>query len=437
MAKKKKKFKILASAATVGKAPNETDRPDQINTDWVLYYPESKNTFPNDVAKKTLKSGTNSGIINSKKTLTVGNGLKYLVDGEDYEPNEKELEYIDELNADGLSLEELYDKCALDWIMLAATYVEGVRKDNQVFYFHHDITTIRLGKKTDSGQKVYISPDWEDIGVSRVLDGYQKPRMKVLDMYDGTDKQKNFIIKITKTFPSLSYYGTPDYIASIISGWVDINYRIGKFNIDDLDNGLMPSALIQMFGEPPEGMTPKEYIESIRDNFTGESKNGKIIAQLLDSPEQAANIQILDQVQQGHFEVLDKMADQQLITAHGWYRSLTGLAESGSLGNNQQIRNEFDLAMNMKVIPDYRRPLNRFFNKLLKIAGFDFQVGVINLAPLSLANDLELNKCLTINEGREVLGYKPLEDERGEELIDLEDRINDATTDNTSGVQPN
>lgn len=433
MARKKKKFQIKASAATVGKAPNEADRPDQINTDWVLYYPETKNTFPNDVAKKTLKSGTNSGIINSKKTLTVGNGLKYLLDGEEYEPEEKELEYIDELNADGVSLEELYEKCALDWIMLGATYVEGVRMKGQVFYFHHDITTIRLGKKTEKGQKVYISPDWEDIGVSRVLDAYQKPRMKVLDMYNGKETQKNFIIKITRTFPSLSYYGTPDYIASIISGWVDINYRIGKFNIDDLDNGLMPSALIQMFGEPPEGKTPKEYMEEFVGNFTGESKNGKVVAQLLDSPEQAAVIQILDKVQQGHFEVLDKMADQQLITAHGWYRSLTGLAESGSLGNNQQIRNEFDLAMNMKVIPDYRRPLNRFFNKLLKIAGFNFQVGVINLAPLSLSNDLELNKCLTINEGREVLGYSPLEDKRGEELIDLQDRTDDINASSNNG----
>jgi hypothetical protein len=413
--KQVKKNRILASATSIGKAPQEKDRKDQIITDWVLYYGESNNIFPNDLAKKILKSGTNSGIINSKKTLTVGNGLKYTQDGEDYEPNDNENEYLEEINADGLSLEELYEKCALDWIAFGATYIEGVRKDNQVFYFHKDITQIRVGLKKNGKQLVYLSPDWEDIKNSRHLSGYQKERMKTIEMYDGTDTQKNFIIRITRDFPGLSYYGTPDYVAAVISGWVDINYRIGKFNI--------------MFGQEPEGMTAKEYVESIRDNFTGEGKNGKMIFQLLDSPEQAANIQILDRVQQGHFEILDGMADQQLITAHGWYRSLTGLAESGSLGNSQQIRNEFDLAMNMKVTPDYRRPLNRFFNKLLQLAGFDFQVGVRNLTPISLINDLDVNKCLTINEGRRLLGFDEIEGERGEELIDLEDR-EDVTTSN-------
>lgn len=434
-----KKNRILATShisPSIGTPPKETDRKIELVTDWILYYAESRNAFPNQLADKNLKSGTNSAIINSKHTLTVGNGLRYTKDGKEYTPNTQEQDYLDAVNVNGLSFEELYDNSAADWIGFGADYIEGVRVDKQVFWFPHDVTRVRLGPRNKDGfiEQAYISPDWVQIGNQRSLTMDQPERMKIIPMYDGSDTQERFIIKITREYPGLDYYGVPDYMAAVLSGWVDINYRIGKFNIDDLDNGLMPSALLQFFGEPPEGMTPKEYVQSIRDNFTGEGNNGKFLTQLLDDPAQAANITLFDRIQQGHFETLDKMADQSLITAHGWYRSLTGLAEAGSLGNTQQIRNELDMAMTHKIIPAYRRPLNRYFNRLLKIAGFDFQVGVKNLQPLTLSNDIDVNKCLTVNEGREVIGFaKHEEEEIGNQLIDLEDREDDTTNQGSNG----
>lgn len=444
MAKKKKKGQILASVhgtKSIGVAPKEKDRKDRDRSqqDWVLYYKESNNSFPNDLADKILKSGTNSGIINSKKTLTVGNGLKYSKDGEDLTLTGSDLEFTESINLMDETFEELYEKEALSYIGWGAAYVRGVRDSvGNVHYFPVDPTKVRLGFFNENMiiEKAFISPDWQRIR-NLLPDSEQKDRMVEIEMFNGTDTQEEFLIMERRMFPGLDYYGVPDYMASILSGWVDINYRIGKFNIDDLDNGMFPSMLLQMFGEPPQGQDPEEFMKDIVAKFTGEGNNGKIVGQLLDNPEQAANIEILDRVQQGHFETLDKMSDQQLVTAHGWYRSLTGLAEPGSLGSNQQIKNEFDLAMNMKVIPDYRRPLNRFFNKLLRIADKDFQVGVINLRPLSLANDVDVNKVLIVDEGREVLGFEPHKDTiTGAQLIDLEDREDDDTTSsgNSSGA---
>lgn len=439
----KKKFKILASAHTAeitGKPPKEVDRKDRIRTKWVEFYKKSENVFPNDLADKILKSGTNSGIINSKKTLTVGDGLKFMRDGEDVDLSKDEKKYVDEINNRGWSLEEAYDNTAYSWIAFGAAHIRGVRFEGGINYFPEDPTQIRVSPFNEKNfiETAFISPDWQKIRSSTSPDSEQKKRMRVLPMFDGTDKQPEFIIRITRDFPGLDYYGLPDYIAAVISGWVDINYRIGKFNIDDLDNGLMPAALVQLIGDPPEGRKPKEYVESIRNNFMGEGKNGKTLFELLDSPEQAAIVTLFETVKEGHFQGLDKMADQALVTAHGWYRSLTGLAEPGALGNNQQLKNEFDYAMNMKVIPDYRRPLNRFWNKLLKMAGQDFQVGVVNLQPLSLASDIEVNKCLTVKEGREILGFPELDDEaKNNQLIDLEDREPNVTTPSNNGVAAN
>lgn len=440
----KKKYKILASAhktEITGNPPKETDLKKEQRTDWVLFYKKSENKFPNDLADKILKSGTNSGIINSKKTLTVGDGLKFMRDGEEIELDKKQLEFVGDINSRGWTLEEAYEKAAFSWIAFGTVNIRGVRFEGGINYFHEDPTQVRVSpfNKKNLIETAFISPDWQSIKNSTSLESEQDERMRRIPMFDGSEKQEEFIIRITRDFPGLDYYGLPDYIAAVISGWVDINYRIGKFNIDDLDNGLMPSALIQLIGEPPEGQTAKEYVEFIRNTFTGEGKNGKMLIELLDSPEQAAKLQLFENVQEGHFEGLDKMADQALVTAHGWYRSLTGLSEPGALGNNQQLKNEFDYAMNMKVIPDYRRPLNRFFNKLLKMAGQDFQIGVVNLQPLSLASDIEVNKCLTVGEGRDILGFAPLEDDKkNDQLIDLEDREpNGLTTTSNNGVAVN
>ncbi len=441
------KKRQIKAVAVVGVPPKEIDTSKLQDTKWILYYKASKNAFPNNLADKILKSGTNSGIINSKKTLTAGNGLIFNdKEGEEKILSQSEEDYTDEVNSTGESLEELYELSAFDYIGWGAAYIEGVRVDKRVFYFHVDVTEVRLGNINKDGviEKAWISPDWVAIGNSRSLDSDQKNRLKEIDLYDGSNKQPRFLLRLKRSFPGLKYYGTPDYIASVLSGWVDINYRIGKHNIDNFDNGFMPSGILNLFGEPPDGMTSEQWMKELISKFTGEGNNAKLLVQLLDNPDQAAVLNLFEQIKDGDFQILDNMSDQQLVTAHGWYRSLTGLAQPGKLGNTEQIRDEFDLAMNMKVIPDYRKPLNRFYNKMLRIANQDIKVDVQNLKPLSLSNDIEVNKVMTVNEGRKEIGLSELLDinddldPRGEELIDLEDREKlpeDASTNtNTEGV---
>ena len=396
--------------------PKEKDKKKDNRLDWVYYY--AGNTFPNDLALRTLRSGTHQGIVNSKHTLTVGEGLTFL-------QGEREVtdSYLEEINANDESFEEIADQIAYDYIFQANAYVEGVRVGDRINYFRKDPVTIRSGKMINGMiENYYYSEDWQTIKENRPA---SDEKVEPIPNFDPKIKQKRFILHLKNHFPGLRYYGVPDYLASILSGWIDINYRIGKHNIDKFDNGFMPSGLIQFFGGLPEGQDPTDYINEIKAKFTGEGMNNKLLVQLLDDPELSANIQLFEQLRDGDFQILDKMADQQIITSHGWFRSLCGLAEPGQLGNTQQIRNEYELAMNMKVKPAYRKPLKRFFKKMLRIAGKDYDVNFINLDPISLSGDINKNSILTRNEGREVLGYEALEGERGEEIIEVKTQSDD------------
>jgi hypothetical protein len=91
---------------------------------------------------------------------------------------------------------------------------------------------------------------------------------------------------------------------------------MSKYNIDKFDNGFFPSVLIQLFGEVPDGLNAQQYVDKIKEKFTGEANNDKFLVELLDSPEQAASIKEFERERDGEFLELSQMAVKAIITAH-------------------------------------------------------------------------------------------------------------------------
>jgi len=183
-------------------------------------------------------------------------------------------------------------------------------------------------------------------------------------------------------------------------------------------NGFFPSAAIDIFGKAPDNMSDQQYVDKIKDSFTDEGNNHKMFIQLLDDPSQATKITEFSTVREGQFEELQRLATQSIISGHRWFASLSGLQTAGQLGSNQQIRNEYNIALKGLVIPQFQKPLLRMFNDLVKIAGFDYELGVMNVAPVGIEDKIEPKEVLTTDEQRALLGYEPLEE-------DLEDGSDD------------
>ena len=407
--------KILAFVAGEPQSTRENiGLNDSVQTDWVSFFRDNDNTFPNNLALRARRSPTHGAIINSKRIYTVGNGFLFkknndLVEVEDLESSLQD--FILKANDKMQGLFQVFSEAALNFITTGNAYVEVVKADNITSVFNKDSTKMRINKERT---KAFMSGFWREIK-NEIRPNQKQTPVKTLDLWDNEidTSEQRFIIHIKQDSLEFDFYGIPEH--HNVLKWADIEYQIPTFNLGRFKNGFFPSVQITMIGQPPEGKTPEEYVKSIARKFTGENNNAKILVNLVESRDQAAIIQEFTGAKDGEFVDLDKLASQRIISGHRWFPSLSGLMVAGQLGSNQQIINEWKIAMNSLVIPEYRTPLLNLFNLILKIAGFDLILDVISKPPIGL--DIDAQKVLLIDEQRAELGRKELENEEGKRLL--------------------
>ena len=405
----KKRINAVGLAVQQPKLPVETDKRKDFRGKWVQFFKDDSNTFPNDCAKRAKRSSTHNALIESKVGYVVGGGFNAHRGAETVEiEKEKNLsEYLSSVNNHDESLIDVYTKCARDLITTGNFAVEVVRSGGQQFIFHKDITTVRLGK-ADADNRInnaYISPDWS--AIKKNARAGTEEKITVIPSYVYGSKESNSIYYCREYSPEMRYYGIPDYVGANL--WIDIEYRIPKYNLDKFDNHFAVGAIVDLFGtEPPSGYTAQQYVDEIVGKFTGEGNNNKILFQMLDSQEQKSSVQIIDNIREGDFQKLHDLAAQNIITAHRFTPSLAGIQTAGKLGSVQQIQTEFEI-INNTVIRPYKDKLLRVFNTLIKEAGFDVKLDVHTQSPVSVTSLIQPSEVMTINEQRQLLGLEPLE----------------------------
>jgi hypothetical protein len=408
------------------KEPNQN-----IEQKWVPFFQDSDNIYVNDLAKRARRSSTHASIINQKITFIKGKGFTFNVDGEDVKfedlPNDFK-EWVMEVNPEGDSLYDVFSDWIQSYVITGNCYPHIKKSGEFTALYSEDATTVRKGKHC---KIAYLSNFWRDIGLSNTPSA-EYP-VTELEFYDGTQKNE-YLIHVMKKYPEFNYYGLPDYVGAL--DWIDIEYRMSKYNIDKFDNGFFPSVLIQMFGEVPDGLNAQQYVDKIKEKFTGEGNNDKFLVELLDSPEQAASIKEFTRERDGEFMELSQLATKAIITAHRITPSLAGLETSGKLGSSQQIKDEYDKFLNSVVIPDFQEPLLKALNKIIKrdTKFNNIELGILNVSPVGDSSKVELNAVITINEARKMLGLEALESELGEQFVNqnavqnIEEDINEENT---------
>ena len=394
------KSKFSAKYAFVNLSTPDVDREvkdlDRLREDYIPFGKD--NLFPQYLAELKRQSSTHRSVLAQKTTFTTGSGF--------FSKNEALMDYIDDVNADGESLKDVFKKLADDYFTYGNAYLEGVVYDGGINFYHKDASTARISKNKKT---VCFHPDWNNYK--------RNPEKKqVIPVYPNIASSR-FIIHYKDYESTFSFYGLPDYVASLEH--IAIDYEIGKYNHTAFKNGFSPSAIVTVNSDFGEAEAEK-FVETAKETLTGSGNNSKILFLVKNGEDsRGTDVQIISNKEDGDFLDLQKLTDQNIITAHRWQPALSGIVSSGKMNNTgSEIRIAYELAMST-VIKDTTNillsPIKKVLNRELGLDTDDLQV--VYEPPISFLSDLDPKQVLTINEQRMMLNKDLPNIEDGDLLI--------------------
>ena len=421
-------------------------------------------------------SATAQAVINKIATYCIGQGFivkqKRTILGE-----EQTIELTDEqkselwavltrVNHDGDNVLEICRKAAYDFKQFGNCYgqidIIPAGEQNIVFLTHQHTNFVRPYRSRDLKTRFYgVSQDWGVVPYilnrsfssmsaeeraeaaqrdqiptfvhnipaypsfnSEEIMSYSDELSEVLDEDDELSDPgiKSSMLHAKQYSPEFYFWGLPDWIGS--KHWVELEYRIAKFNVSKFQNGLTPSGILQMFGDLTDEQK-QAYIHDMRQKMTGTENDFKVIFQISENPDLVTKFTPFEQSYQGYFMELATLCKEFIAVGMGVPLSLVQ-ATAGQLGNNQQLRSEFELLYNTEIFEIQQTILKHivkpYLNTVAEQEGKDWlkdvELGFKNIVPVSYKGDLDINRVLTINDGRELLGYEAIEEQSAEEMID-------------------
>jgi len=183
---------------------------------------------------------------------------------------------------------------------------------------------------------------------------------------------------------------------------------IGQYNANQFENGVTLSSIL-MFdfgdttdanGDAEKGLArQKQKLES-QLKGTSQGRSGKSLIVPKSGDVEAPEYITYPMQKEGSFIELQKLVENNIVKACSWFRSLAGLESAGTLGNNQQLRNEWELAE--RLIRNEQDIIMEALQKAFKGTAYEGEVMFNNQSPMNVVNDLDsITKLL---ENKDIIG---------------------------------
>ena len=399
-----------------------------------LPFLEPKDNFFQLLLEAKLLSPTNNACVNSKTNFCIGKGIYF----KDQKQEDKDfLKFAKKVNNKGQNLDKLLKSTFNNHFTVGNNFVEVIRgsvgSKKFVRLINRPFLDCRLSTPNDEDicETVFISKrfrrmhSWSFI-IKEAVElpiYYGDPKMQwYKDRVQGTE---HCIIHIKNDFPGYDYYGMPDNVSSL--PWQILEYKQARYNIDIIDNNLVVGGIIFLEGNvsAEEG---KKVAQDVIYTHTGDGKRGRWTVVTGGKDITKSSIQEFNTQSEGSFLELDKSVESKIINSNNWDETLYGQHQSGGLGSNgfAYLSSIFDTKNKTVIEPAQETIMNDLISPFLEIYDAwcgtkwsEFDLGFRTVAPTSFAGELLINRVLTKDEGREILGKPALEDkEKGSSFID-------------------
>ena len=377
---------------------------ERYNQDWIEYGDD--NNYFQYLIDRYNGSPTNNAAINGIAEMVYGKGLD-AVDSIDKPEEYKELK---ELFTKDCMKKICYDYKMMGQAALQIIYSKDRSKIVQVE--HIPVETLRAEKVNNQGiiKHYYYAKDWSEIKGSKVP--------KKIPAF-GTSNAGLEILYIKPYRAGFYYYSPVDYQGGL--QYAELEEEIANYHINNIQNGLAPSMLINFNnGVPTEEQ--REMIErSIQEKFSGSSNAGRFILAFNDSKDLAASIEpvILSDAHEQYRFLSDESMRKVMVSHRIVSPMLVGIKDNTGLGNNAEELQTASILMDNTVIRPMQVTILDELEKILDYNGIELDIYFKTLQPLEFT---DLTNAITDAEVEKETGIKK-EDQEPEQEVEQPENI--------------
>ncbi len=359
------------------------------------------NKLPYQISEIVENSSTLKAVINSKSD--------YVSYGHVVSDNEAFLEKLKhDCNAE-YDYYELSKRLAKDKFTYGYAFIKEVKVGNETFAYHLDTSKVAFAdyEEVEQPESVWISDDWIDLQNNKPYEISLYPEYSTLETQKGNVQAR--VIPLLDYTPAQKDYPRPQWSGAMYDAQVES--FIGQYNANQFENGItLSSILLFDFGHviPEENETEETAMAKKLRKFEGKLKgttgqrSGKSLVVPKNADVEKPEYVTYPMEKEGSYLELQKLVENNIVKACSWFRSLAGLESAGTLGNNQQLKNEWDLAE--RLIENVQHQIMNAYLKTLENFN-EIEYSFDNTSPFTIANEININDVLTNTEKRELIGY--------------------------------
>ena len=326
------------------------------------------NLFPDALALMARRATTHRRILNDKSDYITGKGFTC---DEERQPLIGYM--IRRANGDGESLRQVVNKLAFDKSLFGNAFLEVVTDRRHTFLalHHQDASRCRLAR---DGKHVLLHHNWAE---------FHPDEARTLPLYplfeEQADGSQRTIVHYKDYEPSFAHYGVPPYIAGF--GASAIAYKTDRWNISRLDNSFQLSGVMMLDSSVDNEAEAERIVRTAERQFAGHP--GRVMFLIREGGKEADNSRFIPigSTNEGDWQSLHEQAVGDIVVAHSWFRTLSGLDYEGGF-SAERILHEYEVALNTVILGEQQELMEPIRAVMHAVLGIDASsLEVINRPP--------------------------------------------------------
>lgn len=294
------------------------------------------NLLPITLSNLSRSSTIHRRILNDKADYISGRGFSV-------DPlNGKVAELIAKANGQGQSLRAVMGRVAFDKCLFGNAFLEVVTDESGSFIslYHQDASRCRI---TTDNKTVVMHHNWAAFQMKQARKLPVFPQFE--QMADGTLRS---MIHYKDYEPGFENYGVPKYVAAM--GAASIACKTDRWNVSRLDNAFQVSGVMVLDGQVDSQAEATEIARLAEQKFAG--KPGQVMFMVKSGLEgDTTKFVPLNSTHDGDWRGLHEQATADIIVAHSWYRTLSGMNYATGFSPDR-ILYEYNIALSTVIAPE-------------------------------------------------------------------------------------